>query len=538
MHSLQHLQDNMDLILNQTKSKTQEDHSDLTTEQIASRDRPSRSKDNIDISFITEHANIANLNKVLTTLKKRYSNVFNKSKYSNTYHVFRNSSKWRRGRENNSSGWIQKFPSGKNSKNNHSYLANELKINFTKIRRYNGTISHSKGLRNTRHNNSSKITVASKSTKCSTVAKVTFEPDMVRHIKRAHLWVQQKERKRDPEAEVVMIVKLDKKAHLKQMLAKQQQKLVSLEKFLEKNKSSIYRYVVVNNTIVNSTPKAEVTPITLRSRYTLPLCFITEPRVRGHLRRNQYTNSNSYSRYNGNYTILRRYYNHTFNNGMYFQKNWNYSNNKFSTFFRNRIKYTTTIYFNQNLYKNFNYDAHGYDNMINVKNKAITNEAGSYFTSYTSRYSRPYKRTNYRSNTSIKVTHANKNLYKNMNLSQNVNTVKWIKSHPKTGNKIVKPIYVNNKNLYRTTDNVNHTLRSPVDAIIGFHKEENHGNSSQLKRYENNKRDEDPGEHTDDEQKNINANGNLAITGTLSRYLNLHLVRESRKVGYSSYFLK
>lgn len=148
-----------------------------------------------------------------------------------------------------------------------------------------------------------------------------FDPKMVAHIKQAALWAQQKERKRDPETELVVMVRLNKKQYISDLLRQQQFKLRSLERYLERTSSDIYRYAVVNNTIVNST---KVQPfIITRSPYrTLPDCFRTGyvPHVRQFER---YTNTTRWIR-----------------------------------------NYTSTYYVNRNLYRNYNYASNNYLNIL------------------------------------------------------------------------------------------------------------------------------------------------------------------------------
>lgn len=182
-----------------------------------------------------------------------------------------------------------------------------------------------------------------------------FEPAIVSHIKQALLYAQQRERKKEPDAELACILKYNSKAHLALTISEQQKKLASLERFLERENPDIYRYVVVNDTIVNET-SPWTTVYTTRPYRTLPPCFITEPRrPPGYYKNPGYTT---------------RYFSKYLNNSKY----W-------------KINYTSTFYVNRNLYKNFNYSAIKYGNILehywrraNSSTKAQTNHMETHYT--------------------------------------------------------------------------------------------------------------------------------------------------------------
>lgn len=508
IHSLQHLRDNMNLLMNKTTSTKQKDNSELTTEQIEKSKKYEVKRNTGEYTDFTIEER--NHHEFLTTLKKRSSDIFSKNKYFKnrtilnkaTSLLIKNLTKLRRDKSvtYNTSNRFLVDSAGKNNNVNNSYLNQEPKLNFNKSRRYNFTQGHSKGqVLKTRNNknNESRIQGRNLGTKCSINPTGTFEPEMVKHIKKAALWVQQKERKKDPESEVVVIVKLDKKAHMRQILSQQQRKLVSLEKILERNSSSIYRYLIINNTIVNNTPLVDPTPFTVRSRYTIPLCFITEPRIQGVLRRKQYTNDN-FTKFNKKFTNWKRYYNDTFYDIKRPSLNLNYSINRYNSLLTNLLKQsstlrTNTFYFNRNLYKNFNYSKNGYVNMLERSNKTfILNDTGSLTRSpcyNLSSYKNPtYNdltiiiRTKNQYYSTIRKTFINKNLYKNMNLSKNIKQIEWNMFDTKRKRYVTSKYYLNNANIKIKNENVGQTSRSTLGASNKSHRGAQNTSDSTLRR--------------------------------------------------------
>ncbi|KAL1450172.1 hypothetical protein WDU94_002621 [Cyamophila willieti] len=191
----------------------------------------------------------------------------------------------------------------------------------------------------------------------SQVGTTRYAEAFVNHVKQVLKYMDYKERKKDPNCEILCYVRYHAKAHLELLLSEQQQALHDLENALDK--TDIYRYVVVNNTIVNHTSPRETIHTTKIIKRKLPDCFITEPNP--YWGRNQYTNS-KYNKLRSNFESMK--------------ENYNFMRRPSTKITKNQLYYTSTYYINRNLYKyrnlnkfeNMRDDLYKYRNYTQIEN--------------------------------------------------------------------------------------------------------------------------------------------------------------------------